>query len=376
MKKIFTLLALIAIASMLPLGAKNIKTVELSPDNTLCDQLTPEFADVDSLILVGELQDEDFRVLDSLSVFFKLRGYDISDCSLPNNTLPIYALSSGKRAYTTANGTYYGYSNLYYVSLPSTLQKMDPRCCDASTLKYFVIPNSVTSIGEYAFTYSSILTSIKLSDNIQIIPNNCFDHCFSLEYVEMPANCKYIMKEAFNETPYLKGLVLPNNLLYIGVYAFYNSGIMNIDVPGSVQEIDEFAFWQSQLSTVHLHEGLQTIGRGAFANLDNFTNMYCDIKEPIILTDNPFINTDITNAVLYVPYGSKEKYEAAQYWQDFGNIVEKDMSSVTTVKGDRQVTDARYYNLAGVESTEPQPGVNIKVTTYTDGTSSSEKVIK
>ena len=376
MRKIISIVLLLLLVSVFLIDAKNIKILELTSEKPLASQLTPELADVDSLILVGELQDEDFRVLDSLSVFFKLRGYDISDCSLPNNTLPIYSLSSGKRAYTTANGIYYGYSTVYYVSLPSTLQKMDPRCCDASTLKYFVIPNSVTSIGEYAFTYSSILTSIKLSDNIQIIPNNCFDHCLSLEHVVMPANCKYIMKEAFNETPYLKGLVLPNNLLYIGVYAFYNSGIMNIDVPGSVQEIDEFAFWQSQLSTVHLHEGLQTIGRGAFANLDNFTNMYCDIKEPIILTDNPFINTDITNAVLYVPYGSKEKYEAAQYWQDFGNIVEKDMSSVMTVKGDKQMIGVRYYNLAGIESAELQPGVNIKVTTYSDGTRTSEKVLK
>ena len=376
MRKIISIVLLLLLVSVFLIDAKNIKILELTSEKPLASQLTPEFADVDSLILVGELQDEDFRVLDSLSVFFKLRGYDISNCSLPNNTLPIYALSSGKRAYTTANGIYYGYSTVYYVSLPSTLQKMDPRCCDASTLKYFVIPNSVTSIGEYAFTYSSILTSIKLSDNIQIIPNNCFDHCLSLEHVVMPANCKYIMKEAFNETPYLKGLVLPNDLLYIGVYAFYNSGIMNIDVPGSVQEIDEFAFWQSQLSTVHLHEGLQTIGRGAFANLDNFTNMYCDIKEPIILTDNPFINTDITNAVLYVPYGSKEKYEAAQYWQDFGNIVEKDMSSVMTVKGDKQMIGVRYYNLAGIESAELQPGVDIEVTTYSDGTRTSEKVLK
>ena len=376
MRKIISIVLLLLLVSVFLIDAKNIKTLELTSEKPLASQLTPEFADVDSLILVGELQDEDFRVLDSLSVFFKLRGYDISNCSLPNNTLPIYALSSGKRAYTTANGTYYGYSTVYYVSLPSTLQKMDPRCCDASTLKYFVIPNSVTSIGEYAFTYSSILTSIKLSDNIQIIPNNCFDHCLSLEHVVMPANCKYIMKEAFNETPYLKGLVLPNNLLYIGVYAFYNSGIMNIDVPGSVQEIDEFAFWQSQLNTVHLHEGLQTIGRGAFANLDNFTNMYCDIKEPIILTDNPFINTDITNAVLYVPYGSKDKYEAAQCWKDFGNIVEKDMSSVMTVKGDKQMIGVRYYNLAGVESAEPQQGVNIRVTTYTDGSRTTEKIIK
>ncbi len=51
MKKIFTLLALIAIASMLSLGAKNIKTVEISPDNTLSDQVTPEFGDVDTVFL-------------------------------------------------------------------------------------------------------------------------------------------------------------------------------------------------------------------------------------------------------------------------------------------------------------------------------------
>ena len=53
-----------------------------------------------------------------------------------------------------------------------------------------------------------------------------------------------------------------------------------------------------------------------------------------------------------------------------------DMTGISTVKGDRQVTGVRYYNLAGVESAEPQQGVNIKVTTYSDGTRSSEKVIK
>ena len=35
----------------------------------------------------------------------------------------------------------------------------------------------------------------------------------------------------------------------------------------------------------------------------------------------------------------------------------------------------RYYNLNGVESTEPRQGVNIKVTTYSDGTRQSEKVV-
>jgi len=51
-------------------------------------------------------------------------------------------------------------------------------------------------------------------------------------------------------------------------------------------------------------------------------------------------------------------------------------ASMNTVEVNKQVVGIRYYNLAGVESAEPFKGVNLKVTTYTDGTRSSEKVIK
>ena len=115
-----------------------------------------------------------------------------------------------------------------------------------------------------------------------------------------------------------------------------------------------------------------------FANLTSLESFYCDIKEPVLFEpgSDPFVGTDQTKAILYVPVGSKEKYEAALYWQDFDNIVEMDMTGISTVNGDRQVTGVRYYNLAGVESAELQPGVNIKVTTYSNGTRTSEKIIK
>ena len=51
-------------------------------------------------------------------------------------------------------------------------------------------------------------------------------------------------------------------------------------------------------------------------------------------------------------------------------------TAITTVAGDRQVKSVRYYNLAGVESAEPFKGVNIKVTTYTDGSRTTEKLLK
>lgn len=53
----------------------------------------------------------------------------------------------------------------------------------------------------------------------------------------------------------------------------------------------------------------------------------------------------------------------------------KNLNAITTVTGDKQVANVRYYNLAGVESAEPFKGVNIKVTTYSDGTRKSEKVV-
>ena len=53
----------------------------------------------------------------------------------------------------------------------------------------------------------------------------------------------------------------------------------------------------------------------------------------------------------------------------------KELNAIITVVGDKQVVSERYYNLAGVECVEPQDGINIKVTTYSDGTRKSEKVV-
>ncbi len=59
------------------------------------------------------------------------------------------------------------------------------------------------------------------------------------------------------------------------------------------------------------------------------------------------------------------------YWQ-----LPPGFDAIDEVDATKSISSVKYYNLAGVESAELQQGVNIKVTTYTDGTRSSEKVIK
>lgn len=51
-------------------------------------------------------------------------------------------------------------------------------------------------------------------------------------------------------------------------------------------------------------------------------------------------------------------------------------SGVTDITTSKIVKSVRYYNLAGMESATPFSGVNIAITTYTDGTTTSSKVIK
>ena len=51
-------------------------------------------------------------------------------------------------------------------------------------------------------------------------------------------------------------------------------------------------------------------------------------------------------------------------------------SSVTDIATSKTLKSLRYYNLSGMESATPFSGVNIAITTYTDGTTTSSKVIK
>ena len=51
-------------------------------------------------------------------------------------------------------------------------------------------------------------------------------------------------------------------------------------------------------------------------------------------------------------------------------------TGVNDVNSAKEVKGVSYFNMMGVESAQPFDGVNIMVTTYTDGTSSAAKVLR
>ena len=72
-----------------------------------------------------------------------------------------------------------------------------------------------------------------------------------------------------------------------------------------------------------------------------------------------------TSATLYVPAGTKLKYENTPAWNEFKNIVEGIENSVQGVVSDEEVKEKERYNVSGQEISSPQKGLNI--VRYSDG---------
>jgi len=74
-------------------------------------------------------------------------------------------------------------------------------------------------------------------------------------------------------------------------------------------------------------------------------------------------------------YGTGGNNET-QRFQLYNRVALYGSSAVVENLAQKSINNVKYYNVSGMESNEPFDGVNIKVTTYNDGTTSTCKVIK
>jgi hypothetical protein len=92
--------------------------------------------------------------------------------------------------------------------------------------------------------------------------------------------------------------------------------------------------------------------------------------------DGNFYSLDHTQAYRLVVNGKESKdLKFENIYTDLEVMITKDNTAVEEIDANREVAGVRYYNLAGQEMREAN-GVTIVVTTYTDGTTSTSKVIK
>lgn len=105
-----------------------------------------------------------------------------------------------------------------------------------SNIKEFIIPDNVTSIGEYAFSYCTSLITVTIGDNVTSIGNNAFLGCSSLTSVTIPNKVTIVDELAFADCYSLKNITIPSSVTSIGNSAFYNCSLTSIKYIGTKKE--------------------------------------------------------------------------------------------------------------------------------------------
>ena len=143
---------------------------------------------------------------------------------------------------------------------------------------YLVIPNSVTTIDEEAFSNCTELNgSLTLSSNLKTIGNRAFNSCDRFKgNLTIPNSVTTIGDLAFNNCKGFTGdLTIPNSVTTIGKSAFNNcKGFTgDLTIPNSVTTIGDWAFSYCTGFTGDLTilNSVTTIGNSAFSYCTGFT---------------------------------------------------------------------------------------------------------
>ena len=102
-------------------------------------------------------------------------------------------------------------------------------------IETYVIPSSVTSIGDWAFSYCFSLSEIVISSSVTSIGDSAFSWCLSLSEIVIPSSVTSIGKGAFSSCSHLSEIVIPSSVTSIGDWAFsYCFSLKYISIPKSV----------------------------------------------------------------------------------------------------------------------------------------------
>lgn len=158
---------------------------------------------------------------------------------------------------------------------------------DGEEVKHLLIPNSITSIGNYSFSNCSGLISVTIPNSVTSIGNEAFYGCSGLTAVyitDLEAWCNISFhysnpleyaQHLFLNGAEIKDLVIPNSVTEIGGYAFYGcGGLTSVTIPNSVTSIGSYAFYNcSGLISVTIPNSVTDIGSSAFSGCSSLPSI-------------------------------------------------------------------------------------------------------
>ena len=186
-----------------------------------------------------------------------------------------------------------------------------------------IIPNSVTSIGSEAFWCCSGLTSVIIPNSVQSIGAVAFDGCSSLVSIVIPKSVTSLGSGAFSGCSSLTSIIIPEGIRGIGDSTFYGcSSLTSVYIPNSVVFIDNNAFSGcSSLTSVSIPNSVTSMGYRVFKNCSSLIDVYCYAVNVPSTNSSAFENLYTKYMTLYVPKSAINDYKTTNPWSKFGTFV-------------------------------------------------------
>lgn len=184
----------------------------------------------DGLTSIGKWAFQNCASLTSITLSDSLmnigeRAFSICQ-SLTSITIPDSVTSIGERAFSgcTNLGITVSENNPNYCSINGVLYNKDQTELISAhgAIQAIVIPDSVTSIGEWAFEGCQSFESITIPDSVTKIGKGAFSDCQSLTSITIPNSVTSMGDYVFYDCQSLESIVIPDRVTYVGDEAFYN----------------------------------------------------------------------------------------------------------------------------------------------------------
>ncbi|MBR2546595.1 MAG: leucine-rich repeat domain-containing protein [Eubacterium sp.] len=201
-------------------------------------------------------------------------GQELSGKCGDDVSYKIYGLITWERYDDPETGPHWSYSD--YSSYLGVISGTGPthdyekdNVIDWSRVREVVVEEGVTSIGNNFFNIlneDNMLKKVTLPESLRSIGAYAFNNSEYLDTVNIPGSVGYIGDGAFYCCSSLEEITIPEGITAIEEYSFYGlKKIRSITIPDSVTEIGQYAFSScSSLADVKWGKGLKKIGPCSF----------------------------------------------------------------------------------------------------------------